>query len=214
MKKTTPALAKLWTGIGQAFIPIAIGWAFFVRGGFAVDHVPEGVMISRGYWGLLGTLLAGIGLTLVAALYVRESRRNGAAILVPPNMMFEDAARSRTISWGTVIIFALAVAGALVLFGKRYADSRIFGWDATIPLATSFWSSRAAADQVACSRSSCFAIAQRMYPNGPVDGVNQYLPYVTDSVVAILIAALVGAITFLAIVCLRTQPPPPQRRRR
>jgi hypothetical protein len=72
------ALAKLWTWIGQTFVPLAVAWAVYARGGLPGEHIEEGVLITRGYWALLVTLVVGNGLSLVGALYVREARRTKA----------------------------------------------------------------------------------------------------------------------------------------
>src|ERR1700680_1319037 len=98
------ALAKLWTWIGNTFVPLAIAWAFYMRGGLT-DRLATGVLISRGYWGIVGTLIAGGTLLWTMVLYVRLAKQN-SAILVPPNTVFEDDAnRNRVISWGTVLVF-------------------------------------------------------------------------------------------------------------
>jgi hypothetical protein len=66
-------LAKLWTWIGQSFIPLAVSWAFYVRGGLPTDKPPtDGVLISRAYWGVLITLAVGIVLCAAFALYARS----------------------------------------------------------------------------------------------------------------------------------------------
>ena len=49
-------LAKLWTWTGRSFIPFAVGWAVFVRGGLDSASPSLGALVSRGYWGLLVTL--------------------------------------------------------------------------------------------------------------------------------------------------------------
>jgi hypothetical protein len=202
------ALAKLWTWIGQTFIPVAIAWAVYVRGGLAGEHLGEGVLISRGYWGLLVTLVVGSALAIVAALYVREARRSRAGILVPPNTTFDETGRSRLISWGTALVFTLFVLAALALFGDRYADSRIYLWDGMSPLASGFWSSRVKAHEAGCGYQPCYAMAQRLYPGRPVSGVNEYVLYLTDGALGILMAALVAAIIFLTLSCVKDRPPP------
>src|SRR5262245_42050258 len=123
------ALAKLWTWVGNTFVPLAIGWAFYMRGGLT-DRLPMGVLISRGYWGIVVTLIAGAALVWAMALYVRLAKQNNALILAPPNTAFEDDAnRNRVISWGTVSVFAVVVLLALTVSGIRYADSQIHKWD-------------------------------------------------------------------------------------
>src|ERR1700733_4939944 len=154
-------LAKLWTWIGQTFIPAAIAWAVYVRGGMTGERFEEGVLISRGYWGLLVALVVGILLATVGGLYVREAKRTAAKIVVPPNTMFEEAATNSLISWATAVIFSMAVLAAVTLFGERYADSRIYSWNGISPLASGFWSSRLAAHESGCTHGPCYAIAQR-----------------------------------------------------
>jgi hypothetical protein len=201
-------LAKLWTWIGEMFIPIAIVWAFYVRGGLP-GKVPEGVLISWGYWGLLVTLAVGATLVFIAALYVREGNRTGsAAIRVPPNTMFgAEGAGNHLISRGTAIIFTLSVVGGLIVFGNRYLDSRIYQWDDTSSFGAGFWSSRASALQAGCGHGPCYAMAQRMYPGGPVSGVNEYVLYVTDGVLAILIVGLFCSVAFFIFVQAATARP-------
>jgi hypothetical protein len=43
-------LAKLWTFTGEIYIPIALGWGVFVRGGTPGDF-KEGVLVTWGYRG-------------------------------------------------------------------------------------------------------------------------------------------------------------------
>jgi hypothetical protein len=204
------ALAKLWTWIGQIFVPLALLWAVYVRNGLPGEPVSEAVLISRGYWGLLVTLAAGASLAWTAALYVRDVRRQGARILVPPNTMFEEErTRSRIISWGTAIIFVLSVLGALILFGERYSDSRIYRWDDTSPLQSGFWSSRASAHQSGCGHGPCYAVSQRIYPGGPISGVNEYVLYVTDGGLVILTIAFLCGLVFLIVSFFRVPPVPP-----
>jgi hypothetical protein len=187
------ALAKLWTWIGNSFIPLAIGWGLYVRNGLADQPPPLGVLISRAYWGVLVTLIAGTALTWTMALYVRLAKTERALILAPPNTAFEeDGARSRIISWGTVFVFVLSVLLALTVFGIRYAESQLHKWDGAQPLQASFWDSRAKAYELGCAKQPCFAIAQRIDAAGnPIFGVNEYILYLTD-----------GALVFLTILML------------
>ena len=53
-------LAKLWTFTGEIYIPIALAWGAFVRGGTPGDF-KEGVLITWGYWGVLLALAIGRG---------------------------------------------------------------------------------------------------------------------------------------------------------
>jgi hypothetical protein len=144
------ALAKTWTWIGQTFVPLAIGWAVYVRGGMDGPHLEEGVLISRGYWGLLVTLATATALAIVAALYVREARRAHAKTLVPPNTMLEESDRNLTVSWVTVGVFSAAAVTAFILFFVRYLDSKIHTWNGASPLEPGFWSSRVKAHETGC----------------------------------------------------------------
>jgi hypothetical protein len=192
------ALAKLWTWIGNTFVPLAIGWAFYMRGGLT-NPLPMGVLISRGYWGIVVTLIAGAGLVWTMALYVRLAKKNGALIVVPPNTAFEDdASRNRVISWGTVVVFAVAVLSALTVSGVRYTDSQIHKWDDQQPLQRDFWGSRARAYGLGCPQQPCFAVGQRTDSDGkPVFGVNEYILYVTDGALVIFGLLILGGICFL-----------------
>ncbi len=107
------ALAKCWTWIGFAFVPLAIGWAIYLRGGLSDQPPALGVLISRGYAGLLVSLIAGCALIWVLALYVRAARKQGVRTLVPPNTMFEEMDKRHTvISWATLVIFLGALCRA------------------------------------------------------------------------------------------------------
>jgi|SRR5579871_4706332 len=204
------ALAKTWTWIGQAFVPLAIGWGVYVRGGLDGPHVEEGVLISRGYWGLLLTLAVGAALSLVAALYIRAARRAHAQILVPPNTMLEETERNTFISWLTVTAFTLSVVAAFIFFLVRYLDSKLHTWNGASPLAPGFWSSRVKAHELGCDSAPCYAFAQRLYGTNPVSGVNEYKLYLTDGVLIFLAIAFCAAIIFLILELMRAPPPPPR----
>ncbi|MGB8609171.1 hypothetical protein, partial [Bradyrhizobium sp.] len=120
-----------------------------------------------------------------------------------PNTMFgPEAARNRYVVWGTAIIFVLTVAGGLIVFGSRYSDSHIHRWNETPAVENGFWSSRLKAHQEGCEHAPCYAVAQRMFPDGPVKGVNVYFPYLTDGGLAILIVGLLCNVGFFIFVCL------------
>jgi hypothetical protein len=204
------ALAKTWTWIGQAFVPLAIGWGVYVRGGLDGPHLEEGVLISRGYWGLLLTLAVGAALSLVAALYIRAARRAHAQILVPPNSMLEETERNTFISWITVMVFALSVVAGFIFFLVRYLDSKLHTWNGASPLAPGFWSSRVKAHELGCDSAPCYALAQRLYGTNPVSGVNEYKLYLTDGVLIFLAIAFCAAIIFLILELMRAPPPPPR----
>ncbi len=202
------AFAKLWTWIGNLFIPLAIGWAVYVRGGLTDKPPSTGVLVSRSYWGLLVTLIVGATLIWTLALYVQLAKRKQALILVPPNTTFEDdTARSRIISWGTVVAFALAITISLVLFGVRYGESQIHSWDDPQPLQNSFWSSRWKAYEIGCSKQPCFAVDQRMEAaNTPIFGVNEYILYLTDGGPALVALLAIAGFMFLLHVILHKPP--------
>jgi hypothetical protein len=181
------ALAKLWTWIGNLFIPLAIGWAVYVRNGLTDRPAPIGVLVSRAYWGLLVTLVAGAALIWAMALYVRFAKRKNALILVPPNTAFEDdTARSLIISWGTVFVFGISALLALTVFGVRYTESQLHKWNDQQPLQSSFWGSRVQAHEIGCAKQPCFAVDQRVdSANNSIFGVNEYILYVTDGVLVL-----------------------------
>ena len=204
-------LARLWTWVGNLFIPLAVGWAVYVRGGLTDKPPPEGVLVSRAYWGLLVTLIVAAALTWTLAFYVQLAKRKNALFLVPANTTFEDEAiRSRTISWATLCAFALAVTLALILFGVRYGESQIHRWDDPQPLQSDFWGSRTKAYALGCPKQPCFAMGQRMDAvNGPIFGVNEYILYGSDgglAVVALFIVA--GGVSLIRAITYR--PPPAQ----
>lgn len=193
-------LAKLWTRIGSYFLPLAIAWAVYIRNG--LDKAPpEGVSISRAYWGLLATLVAGSMLAVTLALYVRAAKRKPEQSLLPPNTSFEEMDdRSPVISRATVAVFALTIVFALLMFGARYADSKIYCWDSTTPLADSLFDSRLAAySGKTCEGTPRFAIARRMQGSTPIDGVNEYVLYLTDGALLALTLIFSGCLLFLAV---------------
>lgn len=191
-------LAKFWTWTGHLFIPLAVGWAVYVSNGFGDKPVPDGVLISRGYWGVLVALIAGTALTWSCVLYVRLAKRRHSDYLIPPNTTFEDGEeRSAVISYGTAIAFALAVTGALIRFGVRYSESLIHGWNERGPLAPGFWATRLEAHRIGCASPPCFAVGPRVDSSGPVFGVNEYLLYVTDGGILILGLFLTSGLVYL-----------------
>lgn len=204
--------AKLWTWTGHAFVPLAIGWAYYARGGLDTSSPAEGALISRGYWGLLLSLGAAALLAWTCALYVRAARRNRSGAAVPPNTTFEDEqTRTPIISRGTAAVFVLAVVGALSLFGIRYGDSRIHAWDGTRPLAGGFVSSRLEAYRLGCGHPPCFAVGARVDGSGKsLAGINEYVLFLSDGVLCV--AALTAAIgvVFLIVTLARQRPPVPE----
>lgn len=178
-------LAKLWTFVGQSFVPFAAAWIYFVRNGSN-----EGVLISKAYFGVLITLCVGAVLVWTLALYVRAAKLQHSSVIIPPNTTFEElGSRNLVVSWGTLIVFGLAVIVSLAAFGLRYGESRIHYWDDNKPLAGSFFESRKAAHRIGCARQPCFAVSSR---SGTSEGVAEYIPYVTDGFVAFLIALCCG----------------------
>lgn len=201
-RSSVKPLAKFWTWTGQAFIPLAIGWAVYVRNGFGDKAPPDGVLISRGYWGLLVTLLAGSALVWTCALYVRLAAKRHLRLLAPPNTTFEEGGeRNAVISYATACVFALAVLAGLAMFGARYSDSLIHQWNARVPIAQGFWSSRLTAHQMGCNSHPCFAVGPRVDDAGtPVFGVNEYILYLTDGALALLALLLGTGLIYLGIV--------------
>jgi hypothetical protein len=192
-------LAKLWTWTGQVFIPLAIAWAVYVRNGFGEKVPPDGDLISRGYWGVLVTLVAGSALVWTCGLYIRMARKRRAVILMPPNTSFEDAKdRNSIISYGTGCVFAVAVLSALIVFGARYSRSLIYGWSAQAPVEQGFWSSRIKVHEMGCSSQPCFAVGPRVDPTGtPIFGVNEYILYVTDGLLIVSAVLLAFGVVHL-----------------
>ena len=82
-------LAKLWTFVGNWFIPLGAAWAVYVRNGLA-DRPAQGVSISRAYWGLTFSLLTLAVLVWSFALYAKDAKRTGSASIAPPNTTFEE----------------------------------------------------------------------------------------------------------------------------
>jgi hypothetical protein len=191
-RKLVP-LAKVWTWTGSAFLTLVIGWAFYVNG-VGEPSPAAGLRISRAYAGLVVTLLAGSTLAWSFALYVSQAHARGLNIKIPPNTLFEDKTERNTIvSRATIIVFAVAILYSLILFTTRYSESRVYTWDGQVPLADSFFSSRAAAHAQPCPDQPCFAMARRAEGAGKsLHGVFEYIPYVTDGAIILL------AITLLA----------------
>ncbi|MER9684687.1 MULTISPECIES: hypothetical protein [unclassified Mesorhizobium] len=195
-------LAKLWTWTGHSFIPIAVGWAVYVRGGLNGETASLGVLVSRGYWGLLLTLGAANILAWTFALYMRAAKRIGMRLVVPPNTTFESSdSRSRLISWGTAVVYAATIMAALVIFGVRYSESRIYVWNDMSPLNVGFMSSRLTAHSRACSHQPCFAVGPRFNDAGkPLSGVNEYVQYFTDGLLLVSAAALLLGLGYMVII--------------
>jgi hypothetical protein len=188
-------LAKLWTWAGHTFIPLAVGWAVFVRGGLDGATAAPGAFISRAYWGLLVTFAAAGVLVWAFALYARAAKQTGSGTVIPPNTTFErNEARSPLITWATVVVFAVTVAAALTIFGIRYADSRISKWENLNSLSAGFLGSRVLAHEQGCGHQPCFAVAPRVDAAGkPLSGVNEYVLYLTDGIlIAAVLPMLVG----------------------
>jgi len=193
------ALAKFWTWTGQIFIPLAIGWAIYIRNGFGESAPRDGVLISRGYWGLVVALLAGTALVWTCALYVRLAAHRNMRLLVPPNTMFEEGKdRNAVISYGTACAFALAIVTSLIMFGVRYSDSLVYGWNARAPLQLGFWGSRLKAYEIGCASHPCFAVGPRVDDAGhAVFGVDEYVLYLTDSAIVVLSLLLGSGLVYL-----------------
>jgi len=136
--KTAMPLARLRTRVGSYFVPLSLAWAVYIRNG--LDKAPpEGVSISRAYWGLLATLLAGSALCATLALYIRGAKHRRGRPVLPPNTSFETQdKRNPVISRTTAIVFGLARAFGLVVFGGRYRHTQIHCSDSPIPLQPSF----------------------------------------------------------------------------
>ena len=188
------AISRLWTWIGYAFIPTAIAWIYIVRNGADQPIPADGVIISRAYWGLAISLLAGAALAWTYGLYLREARADKAAPPVPANTSLEsEGQRNPVVSWGTVIFFIVFVLAALIVFGVRYSESTLYPWDSATPVADGFWASRLAAHKLGCLTQPCYAVANHF---GGKTGVNEYILYVTDGVLFLLAALLVGGLIF------------------
>lgn len=196
-------LARFWTWVGHSFIPLAVGWAYFVRNG-----PDEGVLITRGYFGWALTLLVGAALTFALGRYISLAKSRHLAGLIPPNTTFEKTNnRNRIISWVTLVVFAFFLIAANILFASRYADSRIHRWDSPTPLDESFVGSRIKAHQTPCSDRSCFAISKRVSSSGSARDVMQYIPWYTDGLLILLAAAQLAALAYLAVMLSRPEPP-------
>ncbi|TAU83274.1 hypothetical protein [Rhizobium leguminosarum] len=205
------ALARLWTWIGNLFVPLAIGWAVYLRNGLADKPPPDGVLVSRAYWGVLIALVAAAAMAWTVALYVHLAKTEDEPILVPPNTTFEDdESRNRIISWGTVAVFVLAVVASLAVFGARYSESRIHGWNDQQPLQPNFLGSRARAFEQGCDAQPCFAVAQRVdADDNPIFGVNEYILYLTDGVLLFFALLAASGLVFLMWqILLRRRPRP------
>lgn len=199
-------LAKLWTWIGQLFVPIAFTWAYFVRNG-----ADEGVLISRGYLGLLASLAAGSALAWTLGSYLRLAKHSDIRPILPPNTIFEDPANRNTlISWGTLSVFAAVCLTALIFFGVRYSDSRVHQWNDPTPLDQSFVGSRIKAHERGCSAPPCFAMSARKNAKGNVlpGAIFEYIPYITDGGIAALAAVQLCGLIFLGVMASRNRPPP------
>lgn len=192
------ALARCWTWIGSLFVPLAVGWAVYLRGGLSDQPPAMGVLISRGYAGLVISLVAGCALIWVLALYIRAARRQGLRLLIPPNTTFEELdKRNPVISWATLAVAFFVLTAALVIFGVRYSQSVIHDWSKPLALAAGFWASRARAHELGCPSQPCFAMAQHIEASGPAAGVYEYVLLFTDGFLVLLSAVLLGGMWYL-----------------
>jgi hypothetical protein len=111
------------------------------------------------------------------------------------------------ISWATVCAFAPSVTLALTVFGVRYAESVIHGWNERVPLTAGFWGSRSKAHELGCANQPCFAVGPRMDgASKPIHGVNAYILYITDGVLVLLALLLVAGLAFLIAVLRSPRP--------
>ena len=197
-KELTP-LAKLWTWTGHIYLPIALAWAIYVTNGLPVtDELPHpGVLISRGYWGLLASLAAGAMLIWTWAEYAKHAREHAKEALIPPDTTFEELDdRSLVISYGSAVVVFAGLIFFTVMFAGRYGDSRIYLWDAGTPLADHFFNSRY--EVYFGTEHGPFAIAARLETGyKPYTGVNQYIPYLTDGILIVLVILILMGIVRL-----------------
>jgi MFS family permease len=190
--------------LGAAYLPAAASGIFFVYNG---TH--RGVLISAGYLGLAASFAVGAILAATLALYVVGARRSALSTVVPPNTLFEDEThRSRLFSWGTVLVFALAVSVGLSCFGNRYADSRIHLWDSPTPISDSFFESRSKAFAAGCPKGPCFSMGQRMEGKKAADHVVEYVLYWTDGLLIFLFFCLLAALAYLIHAWRKRYEPP------
>jgi hypothetical protein len=201
-------LAKFWTFTGNIFIPLAIGWVLFVRNAFG-DKIPaDGVLISRGYLGLLITLIAANLLLRTFTIYVELAKRWGEKSLVPYNSTFEDAKERNTfISYGTIFVFFFSIIIFGIIFSVRYFESNIYNWDNTIPLAHDFIASRVMAHEIGCRSQPCFAIGSRIDSEGnSILGINEYILYFTDGILLLLALVIMAGFVRLIFVLRKSIP--------
>jgi MFS family permease len=197
-------LARFWTWLGAAYVPAAATGIFFVYNG---TH--RGVLISAGYLGLAASFAVGAILASILALYVMGARKSATSTVAPPNTLFEDEThRSPLFSWGTVLVFALAVLTGLACFGNRYVDSRVHLWDSPTPISDSFFGSRSKAFAAGCPKGPCFAMGQRMEGKKATDHVVEYVLYWTDGLLVFLFLCLLAALAFLIYAWRRRYEPP------
>lgn len=194
-------LAKLWTWIGTVFVPLAIGWMVYVRGGMSDSVAETGILISRGYWGLLATLIAGSALTWTLLLYVRLAKKSGQRFLVPPNTTFEDSnSRNIIVSSATLIVYIVVFFVSLAVFSVRYSDSNLHSWDSVSPLKNGFLLSRVEAHSVGCKAAPCYAVFKRVQPDSkPISGVLEYVLYYTDGAIIIFVIIVLAGIFFVGV---------------
>lgn len=198
-------LARVWTWIGQTFVPIALAWMIYVRNGLPAIPDKPGVIVSRAYLGLLISLFAGALLSWVYGLYVIQAKRGPREPLIPPNTTFEELnSRSLPISWLTSICFAIVTALAVITFSTIYSDSEIAQWESASPLPGGFWGSRQSAFAAGCAHQPCYAMSPRLNnDHTPIYGVAEYILYVTDGVLIVGSLALLSGLIFSASAVIR-----------
>jgi hypothetical protein len=201
-------LARVWTWTGGVYIAAVIAWIITNRGGDPGPLPAEGILISQGYKYLIVALVAFAALAWIWGAYIHAARQANETSLVPPNMLFETPTeRNSLISWFTLVVFFGAAVAGLVVFGVRYSTSVIHDWDSKRAIGRGFWSSRAEAHHLGCANSRCFAMGQHWDDqNKPIDGVWEYLLYVDDGVLLLLIVLGIAGAIFLGIALWRRPP--------
>lgn len=167
------SLDLAWTWLGSAVAGASVLIGFFVRSGQTsifpsseVGGIQDDVAVSVAYWGLL--VSAG-GLAVLGALACRYASKGYGddGFAWPRFTIVEHDVRDSLVAVASLVILALLPLVLLVMSTVVYSKSQIALWNAHVPLADGFLSSRWAAVGTICMNQPCF----RMHP---LDGVKPY----------------------------------------
>lgn len=184
---SAPSIEQAWTITGSALVGICIPIFIYLRSGStsifqSKDASPQDdAGISLAFWGIM---LTSIGLVILGALALRYKRQGFGqdGFNWPRFSKVEGDARDGLVAGAVLAVFTLVPVSTLVGSLIVYSKSRISLWDANLPLADGFITSRWAAVQTACNNEPCF----RMHPldGHPPDAI-QWFTWINDPAIVV-----------------------------